>query len=46
MFQTRAVSAALLKRVMLTSCGLETKRIEEAFLEFLGKAPEQIEVVL
>ena len=28
-------------RVMLTSCGLETKKIEEAFLEFLGKAPEQ-----
>ncbi len=28
-------------RVMLTSCGLETKKIEEAFLAFLGKAPEQ-----
>ena len=28
-------------RVMLTSCGLETKKIEDAFLEFLGKAPEQ-----
>ena len=28
-------------RVMLTSCGLETKKIEEAFLKFLGKAPEQ-----
>ena len=27
-------------RVMLTSCGLETKKIEEAFLKFLGKAPE------
>lgn len=27
-------------RVMLTSCGLETKKIEKAFLEFLGKAPE------
>ena len=29
-------------RVMLTSCGLETKQIEEAFLEFLGKAPEEV----
>ena len=29
-------------RVMLTSCGLETKQIEEAFLEFLGKVPEQV----
>ena len=29
-------------RVMLTSCGLETKKIEDAFLEFLGKAPEQV----
>ena len=29
-------------RVMLTSCGLETKHIEEAFLEFLGKVPEQV----
>ena len=29
-------------RVMLTSCGLETKQIEAAFLEFLGKAPEQV----
>ena len=28
-------------RVMLTSCGLETKKIEESFLEFLGKVPEQ-----
>ena len=28
-------------RVMLTSCGLETKKIEEALLEFMGKAPEQ-----
>ena len=28
-------------RVMLTSCGLETKKIENAFLEFLGKTPEQ-----
>ena len=28
-------------RVMLTSCGLETEKIEEAFLAFLGKAPEQ-----
>ena len=29
-------------RVMLTSCGLETKKIETAFLEFLGKVPEQV----
>ena len=29
-------------RVMLTFCGLETKKIEEAFLEFLSKAPEQV----
>ena len=28
-------------RVMLTSCGLETKKIEETFIEFLGKTPEQ-----
>ena len=28
-------------RVMLTSCGLETKKIEAAFLEFLGKVPAQ-----
>ena len=27
-------------RVMLTSCGLETKKIEDAFLKFLGKAPD------
>ena len=29
-------------RVMLTSCGLETKKIGAAFLEFLGKAPEEV----
>ena len=29
-------------RVMLTSCGLETKKIEEAILKMMGKAPEQI----
>lgn len=28
-------------RVMLTSCGLETKKIEDAFLKFLGKAPDR-----
>ena len=27
---------------MLTSCGLETKKIGDAFLEFLGKVPEQV----
>ena len=29
-------------RVMLTSCGLETKQIENAFLEMLGKAPTDV----
>ena len=33
-------------RVMLTSCGLETKKIEESFLEFLGKVPEQADALL
>ena len=28
-------------RVMLTSCGLETKKIGDAFLEFLGKVPKE-----
>lgn len=28
-------------RVMLTSCGVETEQIKEAFLEFLGKEPAQ-----
>ena len=32
-------------RVMLTSCGLETKKIEESFLEFLGKVPEQADAL-
>ena len=28
-------------RVMLTSCGLETKQIEEEFLKMLGKEPAE-----
>ena len=28
-------------KVMLTSCGLETKKIGDAFLEFLGKVPKE-----
>lgn len=32
-------------RVMLTSCGLETKQLEQAFLTMLGKAPKQARVL-
>lgn len=32
-------------RVMLTSCGLETKQLEQAFLTMLSKAPKQARVL-
>ena len=32
-------------RVMLTSCGLETTQLEQAFLTMLGKAPKQARVL-
>ena len=31
--------------VMLTSCGLETKRIEKLFMDMLQKSPSEIKAI-